>query len=235
MQPQFRHAGVVEAIVIVAAASLVTAFGAFNAWGARTAVTAVPAPVQPHAAPEARTSDATDAAALSLPDVEWEARQHAMRAATRLAAGSAASAAPAAGEVIPLPLPEEFHVAVRAVDAAPAMSSAAVRRWLAAQGIAFAATDEWNGAPVTVTAAYGLTTVGTTAEDGMWLGPRNLALPTGEVLDHIEDRLTWVLVYEHAPLSVPVGDQTVTPAHTLYVIDAETLTIMVAMMFSTAS
>ena len=46
-----------------------------------------------------------------------------------------------------------------------------------------------------VEATFGLATLGSATEDGSWIGDRNIPLPTGEVLDHIENRPVWIIDY----------------------------------------
>lgn len=101
-----------------------------------------------------------------------------------------------------------------------------------------------NGTVIPFRATYGLVTVGGPGPNGGWAGSflnaplSNCTLdgkctPTGEVLDHIENRPMWLIDLE---ITVPVGGQTCPPAstpcsrppdpnHQVDLLDAQTLSL----------
>jgi hypothetical protein len=86
------------------------------------------------------------------------------------------------------------------------------------------------GNTVTLDATYGLVTEGKPSPSG-WVGHRNIKLKDGEVLDHFEDRLMWVL--DFTGVKIPLTDytcyqiKTCTPGnvlnHAVYLIDAKAM------------
>lgn len=95
------------------------------------------------------------------------------------------------------------------------------------------------GSSITMTATYGLVTEGFAGPSG-WNGELNFHLSDGEVLDHIENRLMWVLDY--GGVSVPIAGQSCSQAgtctvpppddHAIYLIDAATKMVLLATSYN---
>lgn len=77
-----------------------------------------------------------------------------------------------------------------------------------------------------VVAMYGLATFGKPGEVGKpWLGDRNIPLPTGEVLDHIENRPMWILDFGNIPGGISSRADS-GHNHVVYAVDAQTRAIL---------
>ena len=63
---------------------------------------------------------------------------------------------------------------------------------------------------------------------GSWIGHRNIALPTGEVLDHIENRPVWIIDYGN---TIGYGSQA-TFNHTVYAVDHLTGGVMLIWFYN---
>lgn len=97
---------------------------------------------------------------------------------------------------------------------------------------------------VTISATYGLVTQGQRLPNGTWEGEQNIRVanctvagkctPTGQVLDHIENRLMWVIDFGGVSVSSSSqicnqGGTCTVPAphrHAVYLIDATTLQVI---------
>ena len=136
------------------------------------------------------------------------------------------------GETLPLAVPAELGITVKPTRTAAPFSQDEAMQILATRGIPFSTVREWKGEPVTVTAVYGAVTQGKRGPNGAWIGRQHVLLSSGMMLAQIENRPAWVLVYDHAKIAMPAGDQVAVLSHTLYVIDAETQDILVATGFA---
>lgn len=136
----------------------------------------------------------------------------------------------------PIPIPDEIAnhnttgepVTLRSVSEPPLITQQ--------QAIAIVAADfpwghggTWEGKPVTVRAWYGLGTIGYSGAHG-WLGSVNIPLPSGQILDHIENRQLWLLAYSNVPgiiASTCAGcaDPPVY-THDVYAVDAQSRSII---------
>lgn len=93
---------------------------------------------------------------------------------------------PAPGEVILLPASPYGQLTLVYADTPPAISEAA----------AIELARGWSSEPLgdDITATFGLATFGQPGVDGApWIGNRNIPLPTGELLDHIDSRPMWIV------------------------------------------
>jgi hypothetical protein len=198
MQPRrFRYARVVETFVVCSALALVLGFAARAA--------------HKSSAGNIASGDATDASRSSI------VASQVTTMATVPTAG-----APIPDDAIPFPCGDTCELVVRASADAATVSQSGAQDILARAGIAFAYGGEHSGFPVTVQAAYGIATFGHRASNGQWIdGPLNLPLGDGTTLDHLENRLVWVLNYHVAPTELP-GTQGMMTQHVVYIIDEMT-------------
>ena len=119
------------------------------------------------------------------------------------------------------------------------------RDWLSGKGD----IKSDSGEPITLEATYGLITQGVAGPNGNWISSNpNIHLanctidhkctPTGEVLDHFENRPMWVLVYtgihedthggispecRAQPTVTPCPTMSPSPNHHVFLVDAQTL------------
>ncbi len=117
-------------------------------------------------------------------------------------------------------------------DAPPLISQAEAMEAVSRLGVPWGNGGEWEGRTVTVAATYGLVTAGGPGEGGKpWVGLRNLPLPDGTTLDHIEGRPMWIIDYGNTYF-VGAGCPECTPPpdydHSVYLIDAATASVWVA-------
>ncbi|HBY46294.1 MAG TPA: hypothetical protein DEG70_08580 [Chloroflexi bacterium] len=117
-------------------------------------------------------------------------------------------------------------------DAPPLISQAEAMEAVSRLGVPWGNGGEWEGRTVTVVATYGLVTAGQAGEGGKpWVGLRNLPLPDGKTLDHIEGRPMWVVDYGNT-FFIGAGCPECTPPpnynHSVYLVDAETASAWVA-------
>ncbi|HEX2915038.1 MAG TPA: hypothetical protein VH186_29865 [Chloroflexia bacterium] len=134
---------------------------------------------------------------------------------------------------------------IRTLDP-PLISLQEARSAVYNRGISWALGGNLNGQAVTLTAAYGLVTIGSpTATGNGWLGPQNIPLsicttdgkcsPTNAVLNHIENRPMWVLDYGNTnfPANGPACVSTPCPTpqiynHSVYTVNAQTRAVITA-------
>jgi hypothetical protein len=88
----------------------------------------------------------------------------------------------------------------------------------------------WEGKHVTVQAWYGLGSIGYADSRGNWLGSLNIPLPSGQILDHIENRPMWLIAYGNVPgiiASACWGCATVPVyTHDVYAVDAQSRSVI---------
>ncbi len=147
-----------------------------------------------------------------------------------------------AGEKISVPL--ENHVAIKVLRTLdlPLISLQQARTAVYNNGMSWALGGTQNGKTVTLTAVYGLVTLGAPNTNGNgkgWLGPQNIDLPTcstdgkctstGIILNHIENRPMWVLDYGNTDFPAPGPACLTTPCptpqifnHSVYTVDGQT-------------
>ncbi|HMM42205.1 MAG TPA: hypothetical protein PKA95_09915 [Thermomicrobiales bacterium] len=144
----------------------------------------------------------------------------------------APTAIPAAGQPYPdNPAFAGQDLTIIRTDAPPLISQADAMDAVSRLGVPWGQGGEWEGREVTVAATYGLVTAGRPGEDGKpWVGLRNIPLPDGTTLDHIEDRPMWVIDYGNTYF-VGAGCPECTPPpdynHSVYLIDAATASVWV--------
>jgi hypothetical protein len=87
----------------------------------------------------------------------------------------------------------------------------------------------WEGKEVTVQARYGLGSIGYEGAHG-WLGDLHIPLPSGQVLDHIENRPMWLLAYSNVPGIIASACWGCAPppvyTHDVYAVDAQSQSII---------
>lgn len=92
-------------------------------------------------------------------------------------------------------------------------------------GMPWAHGGTWENMPVTIQAYYGLATFGGLGFNGVWEGERNIPLPSGEVLDHIEGRPMWIIDYGNTTFvagGCPDCPEPPDYDHSVYAVDAAT-------------
>lgn len=120
---------------------------------------------------------------------------------------------------------EEQDLTLRRTDSEPPISQNEAMEAVYDLGVPWGRGDDWERGPVTVDAHYGLATFGEQGNDEVWLGPRNVPLPSGEVLDHVEERPMWIIDYGNTVFHASGCPDCAEPPdydHTVYAIDAET-------------
>jgi hypothetical protein len=89
---------------------------------------------------------------------------------------------------------------------------------------------EYEGKPISVQGWYGIGTIGSPGPSGWWAGDRNIPLPDGEMLDHIENRSMWILAYANVPgimgSQALYGPPPPVYHHNVYAVDARTRSII---------
>jgi len=148
-----------------------------------------------------------------------------------------------AGTVIPLPSSQTVGLKLINVTENPLIPVEVAQLSVANIGISWALGGEVDGKPIILSATYGSGTFGGYTNDGKnWVGPMNFPVrncssdgkctPTGQVLEHIENRLMWILDYGNAkmtavaPPSQACKSVACTPVpdfnHSVYAVDALT-------------
>lgn len=120
----------------------------------------------------------------------------------------------------------------------PLISQEEAMQAVADHGFPWGLGGRYAGKPVSVEAWYGLGTIGRSGAHG-WLGPLNIRLSNGEILDHIEDRPIWLIDYSNVPQIMSSGSgnptEAVSPSfepdtprfgHTVYAVDAKTRSVI---------
>lgn len=133
-------------------------------------------------------------------------------------------ATPAVGEIIPLPSSTSGGLTLVQTDKVPAFSQEEAMQIVHDLGIPFAFGGDWEGLQVTVSATYGIGTLGHPGPPSMpWVGDRYFPLPgTDVVLDHIENRPMWILDYGN----VRAGGSQAEFRHAVYAVDEETRSVL---------
>lgn len=142
---------------------------------------------------------------------------------------------PAIGERIPLPADFSTRNSsgdpVRLIRTAdPPLLSQREAMEVVAESFPWGLGGEHEGKPVSVQGWYGIGTIGSPGPNGWWAGDRNIPLPDGEVLDHIEDRSMWLLAYGNVPgimgSQALYGPPPPVYHHNVYAVDARTRSIL---------
>ena len=148
----------------------------------------------------------------------------------------------AVGELIPVPFSWRVPISVYRAADPPLISLEKARTVVMNNGMDWAFGGFLNGKRVTLTAVYGLVTLGGPNTGGNkqgWLGPQNIPLstcdthgtcvPNGTVLPYVEKRPMWVLDYGNTdfPALGPACMTTPCPTptiftHSVYTIDGQT-------------
>lgn len=147
------------------------------------------------------------------------------------------------GTVIKLPSSSSIGLKLVSTPDLPLISLDSAKQAVYNLGISWAKGGQVNGKTVILSATYGLATFGGLAKDGKtWVGAVNFPVrncndagvctDTGQVLDHIENRLMWILDYGNtimlaggpAPNSCQPVACTPFPDfdHSVYAVDAQT-------------
>lgn len=122
------------------------------------------------------------------------------------------------GQIIPLVSSSGADLTLVRTEAPELISREDAIQAVADLGVPFAHGGEWRGNELSISATYGVGTFGAwDAAANTWEGPRNLLLPDGQILDHVEDRPMWILEYRNATFD---GDPPL--SHTAYAVDAHT-------------
>lgn len=144
-------------------------------------------------------------------------------------ATKAPEATPETGEVITLPASRAGELTLVDTGATPLISQEQAMQAVADLGVPWGLGGRWQGKPVTVSAAHGLATFGRPGENGKpWVGDRNILLPNGKRLDHIEDRPMWIIDYGNT-IGYGGGCPECPPAifdHTVYAVDTQTEAVL---------
>lgn len=150
------------------------------------------------------------------------------------------------GQVYDRPYNKEGIQVVRVADIPSISQDVALQALIARIGF----NPMKNSTNVVLSATFGAVTQGQREADGSWSGARNLPIvnctvtgqctPTGQYLDHLENRLMWVLDFANVSVPLPgVCNATQTckappnATHIVYLIDAQTLQIHLAIPYST--
>ncbi len=121
------------------------------------------------------------------------------------------------------------QVSLDSVDDAPLLSVNDAMA-IVAQQFPWGSGGVYAGKAVTVQAWYGIAAIGQLGPNGLWGGPSNIPLPSGEILPNLRGRLMWLLDYGNVPGIVssvcpgcpppPVYD------HDVYAVDAQTRAVL---------
>lgn len=142
---------------------------------------------------------------------------------------------PAAGARIALPKgvsrpdASSAEITLIATNLPPPISQREAMQAVADYGVPWGLGGQYQGKTVTVTAWFGLATLGRPGAAGKpWVGRRNIPLKNSDVLDHIENWPMWIIDYGN---TVAYGGGTpAQPApvynHTVYLVDAQTRTVV---------
>lgn len=142
---------------------------------------------------------------------------------------------PAIGERIPLPTDFSTQNSsgspvslIRTAD--PPLISQREAMEVVAEQFPWGLGGEYEGKPVSVQGWYGIGTIGSPGPTGWWAGDRNIPLPNGEVLDHVENRSMWLLAYDNVPgimgSQALYGPPPPIYHHNVYAVDAQTRSII---------
>ncbi len=143
--------------------------------------------------------------------------------------------APAIGERIPLPADfstkNSSGAPVRLIRTAdPPLISQREAMEVVAERFPWGLGGKYEGKPVSVQGWYGIGTIGSPGPKGWWAGDRNMPLPDGQVLDHIEGRSMWLLAYGNVPgimgSQALYGPPPPIYHHNVYAVDARTRSII---------
>jgi hypothetical protein len=155
------------------------------------------------------------------------------RASQALGAGATV---PAASEVITLPSSESGELTLIRTDEPPAFSQQEAMQIVHDFGVDVALGGERFGKPVTVSATYGIGTLGRPGGPGLpWLGDRNVPLKgTGTILDHVENRPMWILDYDNAYAPAPAcpGCDSLFFKHAVYAVDEQTRSVLIVWFYN---
>ena len=127
-------------------------------------------------------------------------------------------ATPVPGEVIILPASGPGDLTLIATDILPSITQQQAMQAVYDMGVPWGLGDSYEGKTPVISATFGLATFGSQAPDGQWVGLRNIPLPSGEMLDHIESRPVWIVDYGN---TVAYGSQAVF-SNTVYAVDTAT-------------
>jgi hypothetical protein len=158
----------------------------------------------------------------------------------------------AVGELIPVPWVGEAESQVYRAAGPPLMSLQEARTLVLKIGMSWALGGYFEGKRITLTAVYGLVTLGTPNTGGNkqgWLGPQNFNLPTcdaqgncvptGTILPQVIKRPMWILNYGNTTFTALGPACMTTPCPTeqiftnsVYIIDAQTRAIFDASFYT---
>jgi hypothetical protein len=137
--------------------------------------------------------------------------------------------------LVPIPADIAHHnttgdpVTLRSVTGSPLISQQQAMAIVATQS-PWGLGGNWEGKQVTVQAWYGLGSIGYADSRGNWLGSLNIPLPSGQILDHIENRPMWLIAYGNVPGIIASACWGCAPppvyTHDVYAVDAQSRSII---------
>lgn len=123
----------------------------------------------------------------------------------------------------------EVEIALVVAGQPPLIAQREAMQAVADTGVPWGLGGQYAGKAVTVTAWYGLGTVGRPGDAGKpWVGRRNIPLKDGTILDHIKTRAMWVIDYGNTVAYGAGAPSKPAPTydHTVYLVDAQTRTVL---------
>ncbi|HLI51163.1 MAG TPA: hypothetical protein VKU87_05165 [Thermomicrobiaceae bacterium] len=133
------------------------------------------------------------------------------------------------GGLIPLASASPGELSLRLTDEAPLITEQQAKQAIAKIGVPWALADNSSSSSVRVRATYGVGTFGQPGVNGApWIGDRNIPLPDGERLDHVEGRPMWIIDYK-GPKAYGGGCPGCPPDvydHTVYAVDGQSDTVL---------
>jgi hypothetical protein len=141
-----------------------------------------------------------------------------------------ATPSPAIGEPFSFSALEANAVTLVRTDGLPIITQEQAMQVVTDIGVPWGKGGTWEKGPVNVHALYGLATFGGRGSGGIWQGERNIPLPSGEILDHIELRPMWIIDYGNTTFAAGGCPECPEPPdynHSVYAVDAETAKVWI--------
>lgn len=133
------------------------------------------------------------------------------------------------GGLISLTSAAPGELSLRRTGEAPLITEQQAKQAIANIGVPWAMQADWDGGKVMVQATYGVGTFGQPGVNGApWIGDRNIPLPNGDLLDHVDGRPMWIIDYE-GPKAYGAGCPGCPPDeynHTVYAVDGQSVGVL---------
>ena len=137
----------------------------------------------------------------------------------------------AVGEAMPLQSAIFGGITLFRTDMPPPISVEIAMKVVNDSGVPWGLGQSYDEKTPVVSAAFGLATAGSRAPDGQWIGDRNIPLPDGRMLDHIENRPMWIIDYGNTVGYGSGGAYN----HTVYAVDAITQAVFLTWFYNVDS